>query len=272
MVSGIRDILQASKRGVASADERQLASQVPLLKPSGIEAFQHMEEVNVAEAGKDNGEGVDMVDGTPHIEMEKRHTRSQTKLNGFAGLNGGKETTANPSVVINIEDGAATDEAEDMDDGESDQEADAGEVRALSSCSCSPTITRDTQDMKGNTHDAKGLQLLAKALQLGLHNVCHNHLRSLAKTTVGLQNNMSSSKLRKRLQDAWRNKNHLDDLRRRKPCWFLKTRRPETDADSLVVYRYRPVPPKTFRFDEARVFERFAGQGSGMAGSEMAPL
>ncbi|KAH0542465.1 hypothetical protein FGG08_003136 [Glutinoglossum americanum] len=154
-------------------------------------------------------------------------------------------------------------EVEDIENDESDEETAAVLVLSSYSCSCSSAVIKDIQGMEDkNPNDDRGLRLLAKALQLGLHNVCHNHLRTLAKVTVGLQNNMSSSKLRKRLQDTWRNKSHLDDLRRRNPHWFLKTRRPETDADRLVVYRYHPVPPKAFRFNETRVFERFAGPGS----------
>ena len=103
--------------------------------------------------------------------------------------------------------------------------------------------------------------LLAKALQTGLHNVCHIHLRRLAGTTVGLQNDMSSSKLRNRLHVAWRGGIHSGNLLRHKPYWFLKTQRPQTNANRLVVYRCYLVTPGIFQFDEVRAPERFAGAG-----------
>ncbi|KAH0545339.1 hypothetical protein FGG08_000638 [Glutinoglossum americanum] len=233
--------------------------------------------VAVRQASIQNGTATDKTDGAGKEDDEG----GDEDEDGAEDIHSGDDEDEEEDEDDDIGNGDNEDEEEDGDEvgdmhkgndkdkeGDEDIESDkSGEetvtkVPTPSSCRCSPTIINGIQDVKGNIDDIKGLRLLAEAIQTGLLNVCHLHLRMLAKTTVGLQNNMSGCKLRKRLQDAWRKRNHLDYLRRRNPHWFLKTQRPEIGADRLVVYRYHPIPPNIFRFDEIRVFERFAGRGS----------
>lgn len=115
--------------------------------------------------------------------------------------------------------------------------------------------------MRSNVEDTSGLVLLCHAREVGL-NVCHPHLRLLASTTVGLQNNLSGDILRRRLNRAWDYRKRLHRIRCGKSRWFLKTRRPKTETDRLGVFRYPALLVREFLFDEVRIFGRFAGKGS----------
>ncbi|KAH0563246.1 hypothetical protein GP486_002191 [Trichoglossum hirsutum] len=110
--------------------------------------------------------------------------------------------------------------------------------------------------------DERGLDLLGRAQEAGLRNICQCHLRLLAAGAFGLQNNMSRDTICRRLEAVYRHRDNLQEFKRSNAGWFRRDRRPAVPEDSLGVFLYVPLSNTRFGFNEVQVFERFAGEES----------
>jgi len=114
----------------------------------------------------------------------------------------------------------------------------------------------------GIPNNEEGLAAVHEARQAGLMRLCRRHLRLLAASSMGLCNNTTSKKIRRRLELVCRNSSRLEALRRKKPRWFRQNYRPALPEDTLGTCKYPSVRPAEFEFDEMQLFERFAGPKS----------
>lgn len=129
------------------------------------------------------------------------------------------------------------------------------------SCFCSLQIQQRLDSIYGLLGDEEGLLLIRIAINSNLDNLCHTHLRKLAKSSVGLKNNFNRSRLIHRLSLVYRHARRLTHMRASYPDWFIKSCRP-AGVKELSLYRYQPVPHHASHLDSPRILERFAGPGS----------
>ncbi|KAI9774031.1 MAG: hypothetical protein M1839_001916 [Geoglossum umbratile] len=132
-------------------------------------------------------------------------------------------------------------------------------------CTCPVKITEALSFLKDNSDNEAGLRVLKLACHSRLTNMCRRHLRTLSSYPVGLHNNHSDLVLRGRITKVLKHASNLTAFKVEHHDWFGKLRRPPVTSDRLAVYRYPPVTQPEFRFDETKVFERFAGTGAWQA-------
>jgi hypothetical protein len=125
-----------------------------------------------------------------------------------------------------------------------------------------PKVVEALLSLQGNSDDKAGLQVLRLACNARLETMCRRYLCILSSSSVSLYNNHSSLVLTSRISSVLRHVSHLTQFKVKHHEWFRKSRRPAVDADRLAVYRYAPVTQPEFRFNETKVFERFAGAGA----------
>lgn len=130
------------------------------------------------------------------------------------------------------------------------------------SCSCNSLLRQELDNKSGRLQDDKGLLLLHMAIKCRLNSLCHHHLRRLAKSSVGLKNNLPAAKIIHRLSLVDRHSRRLGEMRASYADWFIKECRPIRETDHLGIFRYPSIPPLPFKIDCRRTLERFAGPGS----------
>ena len=141
-------------------------------------------------------------------------------------------------------------------------DASDNEYSSSQPCSCHTLLRQKLDGTHGLLEDKEGLLLVSTAIRCRLDRLCHFHLRKLAKSSIGLKNNITGAKIIHRLSLVNRYGRRLQQMRASYPNWFVKERRPPTKVDRLGVYQYSAVALPPFQLDCRRILERFAGPGS----------
>ncbi len=117
-------------------------------------------------------------------------------------------------------------------------DASDNEYSSSQPCSCHTLLRQKLDGTHGLLEDKEGLLLVSTAIRCRLDRLCHFHLRKLAKSSIGLKNNITGAKIIHRLSLVNRYGRRLQQMRASYPNWFVKERRPPTEVDRLGVYQY----------------------------------
>ena len=150
------------------------------------------------------------------------------------------------------------------------KEARARAAEASETCSCPPAMAALIPGPGEALEDSEGIELVRKARREGLSRLCHRHIRLLASGALGLRNNMSNSRIKRRLEHVYWRRFRLGRLRRKKAGWFREERLESkgqglgagAGAGAGAGPASKDGAAKEFEFDEVQVFERFGGSGS----------
>ncbi|KAI9748266.1 MAG: gamma-tubulin [Chaenotheca gracillima] len=151
-------------------------------------------------------------------------------------------------------------EEEDLDKAE-DAMDDLERIRG--SCSCPEQFKKSLRAggkassprFDNAQEEENELKLIGTTVKLGLHKLCHAHLRLLASDAGGLKNNLAGNILRKRLNCVWQCREDLNRLKKEQCIWFRA-------STPVPLYRFMPRPTPAFHFSARLIFERFAGAGT----------
>jgi hypothetical protein len=190
-------------------------------------------------------------------------------LKAYERLNPPSKDTESPLQVLipsrNLRHRPPVQTAEEMDEiiASSPQQSDLLQEQPFKQrriCTCSHQLPSTLININPASPSHQRLRLFSEIYPLSIPNICWDHIRLLARLTLGLiSNGLTFPTLKARMSYIYHNINDYDIILQREANWFNKETRSITPQEKLMPYRYFAEPLPDPVIDIEAIFSRLAG-------------